>query len=281
MIMNQITFLKMHALGNDFVIIDKRKNELTPDENTIRHLADRREGIGCDQVILMEACTQTDIFVRIFNADASESGMCGNALRCIGMIVMEEKESNKCTIRLSSGDYTVIRAESDEYTVHMGKGSFDWKTIPLASKNMTAPLDYEIEQLGKPYALSIGNPHLVFWVDDINAYDIDKIGEFIQQDSLFPEGMNVEIAQILDPNTIFMCVWERGVGQTPACGSGACAVALASFKAGKTHRDVHVYMPGGVLKISITEQEEVMMTGPVMVTFFGSILLKNEAHVQN
>ena len=274
--LNEIPFYKMHGLGNDFVVIDGREEKLSFEPSEIRHIAHRREGVGCDQVILLEPSSKADLFMRIFNANGDEVQMCGNALRCVGAMIMNQAEKNDCKIELVSGVFDILHDGDYGIQVNMGKPSFDWEHIPLSSEMKTNPLDLEINGLSKPYALSIGNPHLVFWVEDVNEVNLEDLGEKLERHPNFPEGINIEIAQVLDPHTILMRVWERGVGLTEACGSGACAVAYASYKAKKINKDVIIYMPGGVLKIEINEKDEILMTGPAVLSYYGKLILNPE-----
>jgi diaminopimelate epimerase len=270
---DNIPFYKMHGLGNDFVVIDARDKAIHFEPNQIRHIAHRKEGIGCDQLILLEPSKVADLFMRIYNADGSEAGMCGNALRCVGAFVMNQAQKKDCRIELLSGIRDIIHEGEDGIKVNMGKASFDWDKMPLVSEMPTNPLDLEIAGLSKPYAVYVGNPHLVFWVEDVNAIDLEDLGVKLERHPNFPEGINIEIAQILDPHTILMRVWERGVGLTDACGSGACAVAFASYKAHKANKEVVVYMPGGDLKIEIDDKDQIFMMGPAVLSYYGSLIL--------
>lgn len=270
---DNIPFYKMHGLGNDFVIIDAREQLIPLPSNQIRLIAHRKEGVGCDQVIVLEPSTKADLLMRIYNANGEEVGMCGNALRCVGALVMSHEQKEECQIELITGIRHVSYSDDQLIKVNMGQARFGWQDIPLSHEMNTMPLDLQVDQFEKPYAISVGNPHLVFWVEDANQINLTDLGEQLENHDYFPEGINVEIAQILDQHTILMRVWERGVGLTDACGSGACAVAMASYKAGKTKNDVIVYMPGGTLKIEIDETDTIFMSGPATLTFCGTIIL--------
>lgn len=266
-----IPFLKMHGLGNDFVIIDGRRKlpDLSP--QTIRHIADRRLGVGCDQVIVMEKSANADIFMRIYNPDGMEAGACGNATRCIADLYMAEEGTMECTVETVSGLLPCTRGEGWAIQVDMGVPKTEWNEIPLSKQCDTLHLPLE----GDPVGVSMGNPHCVFFCENVWDTDVGKLGPNIEHDALFPERTNVEYVSVQKENHLRMKVWERGAGVTPACGSGACAVAVAAVRRGLTGRKVKVTLDGGDLEIEWRESDNhVLMTGPVATVFEGAILVE-------
>lgn len=265
-------FLKMHGLGNDFVIIDGRVNapDLSPDR--IRKIADRHFGVGCDQFIIMEKSDKADVFMRIYNPDASESGACGNATRCVAKLVMAEKHSDAVTVETISGVLPCTRAADNKITVDMGAPRLNWDEIPLAAQADTANVQLGAEGISNPVCVNMGNPHAVFFVDDAEAVAIDKIGPRFERDAIFPKRANIEFVHVIDRNTVRARVWERGAGVTLACGSGACAVAVAAVRRGLTGRKVTVQMDGGDLQLEWRESDNhVYMTGAAETSFEGTI----------
>jgi diaminopimelate epimerase len=275
-----LPFLKMNGLGNDFVVFDARKGaiRLTPEE--IAALGDRATGIGFDQMITIEASpTGATAFMRIDNRDGTEVSACGNATRCIGWHLMREAGSGHVTIETRAGLLHAFAGDAPEWvTVDMGEPGLKWDQIPLAEpfadtraiELQIGPIDAPI--LHSPSAVSMGNPHAIFWVDDADAYDLEKIGPMLENHPIFPERSNIELAEMVGPDHVRMRVWERGVGITRACGTGACAVAVAAHRTRRTGRRVRVTLPGGDLFIEWrAEDNHVMMTGPVELEFTGII----------
>lgn len=260
-------FIKMHGLGNDFALFDARVEplHLRPDE--ARRLADRRYGIGCDQLIVIERSARADVFMRIYNPDGGESGACGNATRCVAALL-----GGDATIETRAG---VLRASvaGDQVRVEMGRADFGWDAVPLAYAMDTASLPVAWEALAHPVALSMGNPHAVFFVPDVDAVELERQGPLIEHDALFPQRVNVSVAQIVSPTLIRHRVWERGAGLTIACGSGACAVAAAAVKRRLAERSVTVRLPGGDLGVEVADDWSVAMTGPVATVFHGWVEL--------
>ena len=225
--MSAIPFLKMHGIGNDFVIIDNRKTEHIVD---IVKIANRRIGVGCDQVIIIEkAKINADCLMRIYNADGSEAGACGNATRCVAQIIMQENNKQSVTISVQEKILKCWQAGKNSVKVDMGKPSFDWEKIPLSHHRDTMNLPISYGSLISPVAVNIGNPHVIFFVQDINSIDLADCGPKIENNSLFPQKVNVNIAQI-ENQKILLKVWERGTGETLACGSGACATLVAAVQ---------------------------------------------------
>jgi len=270
-------FIKMHGLGNDFIIFDARqqKLELTPER--IRALSDRKTGIGCDQLIVMFApqAPETDVFLKIYNADGGEVGACGNASRCIGKLLIEETGKVEVILETIADKLRARRGGSGlKVTVDMGEAQLDWKKIPLSSEQNTEKLPLELEGLKEPVAVSMGNPHAVFFVADAEKVPLEILGPQIEHHPLFPERTNVEVAQVLSSDKIRMRVWERGAGITQACGTGACATAVAAVRRGLAGRKVTIILDGGELDIEWRESDgHVLMTGDAVEVYRGEIEL--------
>lgn len=271
-------FLKMHGLGNDFVVIDARQTPFNPSAEQARAIADRKTGIGCDQFIVLEPVSEdaaakgARAFMRIFNADGSQVSACGNASRCIGWLLMEEFECNQLYFQTAAGLLEARRADHGRVTVDMGRPRLDWQQIPLSGPADTVAVDgVEHAGLSSPVAVSMGNPHAVFFVDDVEALPLTEIGPVFETHPRFPERANIEFAQILSPDRIRMRVWERGAGITRACGSGACATLVAAARRGLTGRKADIDLDGGMLTIEWLENGHVLMTGPVAVSFSGRL----------
>ncbi len=270
----KLPFIKMHGLGNDFVILDGRVNGLSLGGQAVRDIADRRRGVGCDQLIVLEkpADTKADVFMRIFNPDGSQAGACGNATRCVADLVMREKGAGRCAIQTIFCIMECTRTEGEEglIAVNMGPPKLDWADIPLSSACDTLHLPLE----GDPVGVNMGNPHCVFFCANPEDEDVDKLGPKVEHDPMFPDRTNVEYVGILGPDHLRMRVWERGAGITQACGTGACAAAVAAIRRGLTGRKVLVTLDGGDLQIEWREGDNtVTMTGPVAYAFEGNMEL--------
>ncbi len=258
----------MHGLGNDFVVIDARVEPFAVSATLARAIADRRTGIGCDQLILIEPSAVADVRMRIFNRDGGEVGACGNAARCVASLV-----GGAPAIETGGG---MIRADAHDggVRVDMGMPRFGWDEVPLAYPLDTAalPLGWDgVAPVRAPIALNVGNPHLVLFVDDADAVDLAAVGPAIEQDSVFPERVNVGIATVETRDRIRLRVWERGAGATRACGTGACAAAVAAIRAGLADEEVCVRLPGGALTIGWTPGGTIAMTGPATLVFDGEL----------
>lgn len=263
-----IPFTKMHGAGNDFVVIDQRaaSHEFSPDQ--VRRLADRRIGIGCDQLITLHPpppATDADLVMRIRNPDGSEAGACGNATRCVAELLFEQNGRPYQVIRTQAGDLPAERLADGRFRVDMGAPRLAWQDVPLAAACDTLHLPLP----GDPAACSMGNPHATFFVDDPDR--IERDGPRWQRDELFPESINVGYARIVDAGRLRLRVWERGAGLTLACGSGACAAAVNAHRRGLTGRYVAVEMDGGLLEIEWSAAGRVLMTGPVARVFRGEV----------
>jgi diaminopimelate epimerase len=271
--MRGIPFLKLHGLGNDFVVLDGRAIPIALDARQAAAIAARHTGIGCDQLIVIEKpCDKAAAaFLRIRNADGGEVAACGNAARCIGDLLMREAGSDRVMLETVAGLVEARAAGKNRVAVDMGKPRLTWREIPLARDCDTLHLPLALGPLKDPVATSMGNPHATFFVADIAAVDIATLGPRLEHDPLFPERANIGVAQILSPDTIRLRVWERGAGLTPACGTGACAALVAAQRRGLTGRKAEILADGGALAIEWRDDDHVLMTGPVAVSFSGVI----------
>jgi diaminopimelate epimerase len=268
--MDEIVFHKMHGLGNDFVIVDRRCGlpGLTPAQ--IRRIADRRCGVGCDQFLCLEPSMRADLFMRVYNPDGSEAGACGNGTRCVARLVMEAEGRAQLDIE-TTGGVLAARAAPGGYMVDMGRPRLGWDEIPLSRPMDTAALDLAHGGLERPVAVSMGNPHIVFFVPGAEAVPLARLGPELEHHPLFPERANIGIAEVRGPDAIRLRVWERGAGLTSACGSGACAALVAAARRGLTGRAATVELDGGALEIAWTEDDRVLMTGPASHSFRGRL----------
>lgn len=268
-------FVKMHGCGNDFVIIDGRTQTLDLSDAQAAAIADRHTGIGCDQFIVLEPATRgADVFMRIWNPDGSEAGACGNATRCVADILFRESGRENAVVRTISGDLPARRLADGRVEVDMGRVRLDWQDIPLSGPMDTQRLPLSVEDVAEPAAASMGNPHATFFVPDIDTVPITRIGPLLEHAPLFPERANIGFAQIIDPTTVRLRVWERGAGLTLACGSGACATLVNAHRRGLTHRRARVLVDGGALEIEWKDNGHVLMAGPAVTAFTGEIDLQ-------
>jgi diaminopimelate epimerase len=256
-------FHKMHGLGNDFVVIDARENAVSMTAARARAIADRHNGIGCDQLILLEPADDADAVMRIFNADGSIAEACGNASRAVALLIGRKAEL------VTAGGRIVVEPSDDGATVEMGMPRFAWDEIPLGYAMDTSSMPVAWEDLSDPAAVNVGNPHLVFFVEDCDAVPLDRLGPLIENDSLFPERINVNVATVTAPNALKLRVWERGAGLTLACGTGACATAVAAIRGKRVTSPVEVSLPGGVLTIAWVPGQQITMSGPATHVFTG------------
>ena len=258
-------FTKMHGLGNDFVVLDTRAAPLPPVTAALaRALADRRTGIGCDQLIVLEESPTADFRMRIYNADGGEVEACGNATRAVAIL-----HGTPAQIETAAGILAVQPGEGGA-AVDMGEPRFEWDAIPLAYAMDTAALPVGWDELEQPAAVNVGNPHAIFFVDDCDAIELDRLGPQIERDPLFPERINVNVATVENRSNIRLRVWERGAGLTRACGTGACATAVAAIRRGLVGNEVTVTLPGGPLLIEWGEDGRITMTGPATESFRGT-----------
>lgn len=269
-------FIKMHGLGNDFIIVDARAGVELPEKAQIAAMTNRKTGIGCDQFIAIlppenenEAC-----FVRFYNApDASESEACGNGTRCVAAYLMQDLNVEDVNIRTVAGLLACKSKENGLVTVDMGVPRMDWHDIPLSEERDTANLDFSDYGLPPGTAVNIGNPHIVFFIkEDPEEFALEEMGPQIETHPLFPEKTNVEFCRLIDNTMIRMRVWERGAGVTDACGSGACATAVAAISRGLVQRECAVMLDGGVLYFHWREDDDhILMTGPATFVYKGQI----------
>jgi len=264
-------FIKMHGLGNDFVVIDARRQPLAMDDAQARAIADRKTGVGCDQFIVIEPPKNgtADAAMRIRNADGGEVEACGNASRCVAQLLMQERRTSRVAIDTAAGVIVAEDAGGGRVAVDMGPARLEWQEIPLARAMDTLHLDLTLGPLSDPVGVNVGNPHAVFFVPDAEAIDLKTLGPQLEHHPLFPERCNVEAATVLSRGRIRMRVWERGVGITRACGTGACATLVAAARRGLTDRKAEVVLDGGPLEIAWTADGHVHMTGPVATSFTG------------
>ncbi|OJX12256.1 MAG: diaminopimelate epimerase [Caedibacter sp. 37-49] len=273
-----IPFVKMHGLGNDFVILERNQIPSMLNNQHIKMICDRRFGIGCDQLIVTEPSTTADIFMRIYNADGSEAGACGNATRCLGYLLTQRDQKKNHTIQTISGHLKTETFGDGIVKVDFGPPNLNWKDIPLTEEVDTLNLPIEHNGLKNPVAVSIGNPHMVFFVYDVESIDLENFGAYLTHHPLYLEGANVELVEILDERTLRLRVYERGVGITPACGTGAAASVVAAKVRGFIKPPTTVILDGG--RLLIDYQATVTMSGIVNFTFegqFSSMLLKDIA----
>ncbi len=263
----------MHGQGNDFVVLDARYGPLGVGPAQARVIADRRLGVGCDQLLILEAPVYgaADIFLRIHNADGSEAEACGNGTRCVAAMIMAERGTQETAIETKAGLLAASAAGDGLIAVDLGPVGLDWQSIPLACEADTLNLGIEAGPLSDPVAVNIGNPHMVFFVDDAEAVPLEDLGPGLEADPLYPERANVGAAEILEDGSIRLRVWERGAGVTPACGSGACAALVAANRRGLAGRKAAVILDGGTLDIEWREDNHVVMTGPVATSFNGTL----------
>jgi diaminopimelate epimerase len=266
-------YFKMNGCGNDFVILDARSRGALPlSETQARAIADRKSGVGCDQVISLERSMRGDAYMRIWNADGGESDACGNAARCVAWLLMEEGGAVSRRIETPAGMLYAQRAGDHVISVDMGSPLLRWEEIPLARAMATDRMDYDVNGLPAPGAVNMGNPHVVFFVNDVRAVPIDALGPRIEHDPLFPQRVNVGFAEVRSPHQMRLRVWERGAGLTKACGTGACAAVVAAHRQGRTARSVEVLVDGGSLQIEWREGDDrVLMTGPVELEGTGDL----------
>jgi diaminopimelate epimerase len=276
--MAKAAFLKMHGLGNDFVLLDARNAafDLTPARR--RAIADRRRGVGCDQLIVLEKPTEheADVFMRIYNPDGGEAGACGNATRCVASVLMEERQTDHVTVQTVSGLLDSQKAGIavdglPVISVDMGPALLDWRDIPVSEACDTNHMPVGLGPLQDPVGTSMGNPHATFFVDDAAAIPLGELGPQLERDRFFPERANIGVAQLVDEDRLRLRVWERGAGLTLACGSGACAAVVAATRRGLVKRKAQVVVDGGTLAVEWLRDDHVLMTGAIALAFKGEL----------
>jgi diaminopimelate epimerase len=268
-----LPFTKMHGLGNDFVVIDARDRAVTLSPETIARIADRHSGVGFDQLVMLEPprSMAADVFVRFINADGSEAGACGNGSRCAVDYLLDRAGGDFLTLETVSGVLPARRNSDGLITVDMGKARLGWREIPLSHDLDTEHLALGVGQLDEATCTSMGNPHATFFVPDLNAVDLARLGPLVEHHPYFPERVNVGVAEIIGPDRMRLRVWERGSGLTLACGSGACAALVAAVRRGLTGRTAELLLERGSLTINWREDGHVLMTGPSATSFHGFI----------
>jgi diaminopimelate epimerase len=273
-----IPFRKMNGLGNDFVVLDARARPLSLAPEALRAIADRIEGVGCDQIIALEPSQKADIFMRIWNADGGEVGACGNAARCVAGLMAAERGMPETNIETESGVLAARVNDDGRVTIDMGAPRFAWNEIPLAEpfhdtrriELQIGPIDAPVSH--SPSVVNVGNPHALFFVEDVEAHDLARFGPMLEHHPLFPERANISLVQVLAPDHLEVRTWERGAGLTRACGTAACAAAVAAARLGLAGRKVIVTLPGGDLLIEWRESDgHILMTGPYALDFEGNL----------
>lgn len=283
----RVPYLKMNGIGNDFVVFDGRSRALKLTPDAIRWIADRGQGPGCDQLIVMEdAPSGADVFMRIYNAEGGQVEACGNATRCVAALVAKELGKDKISIETVAG---ILNADvaGEIVSVDMGVPLLRWDQIPLSEEFLDTigielqigPIDNPV--LHTPSVVNIGNPHAVFWVKNIDDYDLARFGPMLENHPIFPERANITLAQVDSRDHITIKVWERGVGLTRACGTAACATAVAGVRRGLSDRQVTIVLPGGALKLEWRKSDShIIMTGPWQLDYeesFPASLFDGEA----
>ena len=270
--METVPFAKMHGLGNDFVVIDGRVRPIRVSEAAAQAIGDRHTGVGFDQLIVLEPpqSAEADVFMRILNSDGSEAGACGNATRCVVSKVLAESGRDRIVVETISGLLPASR-NAGEITVDMGPARLEWQDVPLAHAVDTLAVPIGLDGLGDAACCSMGNPHATFFVPDLDAVDMARLGAQLEHHAIFPARANIGFAQIVSPGRIRLQVWERGAGLTLACGSGACATLVAAARRGLTGRKAEILVKHGRLTIAWREDGHVLMTGPVATSFTGTL----------
>ena len=273
-----IPFRKMNGLGNDFVVLDARTRELPMTPEIARAIGDREKGVGCDQIVVLRPARDADVFMEIRNRDGSRVGACGNATRCVADVLLNETGGRQALIRTDAGLLVATRRDDGLIEVDMGAPRFDWRDIPLAEEFrdtrgielQVGPIDDPV--LHTPAVVNVGNPHAIFWVDDLEVTDLSRTGPLLENHPIFPEGANISLCKVEAPDHLSLKVWERGAGLTKACGTAACAAAVCAARKRLTGRDVRVTLPGGDLFIRWREPDDhILMAGPVEYEFEGEL----------
>jgi diaminopimelate epimerase len=261
----------MHGLGNDFVVFDFRNSPFELTEKQVINISDRNKGVGCDQLITISKSEKADAFMNIYNADGSKVEACGNATRCIGHLLIDEMGKETATIETNVDILIAKKAGDKKITVNMGKPRLNWNEIPLSKQVDTSNIELNNKDVKKALAVSMGNPHLVCFVDDAEDFDVANVGARYETHPLFPEKTNVEFANLVEENKIRMRVWERGAGITKACGTGSCATLVAAVRAGFCKSEAKIILDGGQLFIKWGEDGNIYMTGEVAIAFRGTL----------
>jgi diaminopimelate epimerase len=270
-------FVKMNGIGNEIVVVDLRDSAAAVSPEEARAVASP-EGVPYDQLMVLQPprLAGTEAFIRIYNNDGSEAAACGNGMRCVARRLFEATGQTAATFETRAGLLNCWQGADGLYTVDMGAPKFGWKDIPLAEEFrdtrsielQIGPIDAPV--LHTPSVVSMGNPHAIFWVEDVNVYDLGRFGPLLENHPIFPDRANITLAHIVDRDHITMRTWERGAGLTKACGSAACATAVAAARLKRTNRIVHMTLPGGELTIEWRERDDhVLMTGSATFEYEG------------
>lgn len=273
--MDALPFIKMHGLGNDFVVLDARTQNIGLTPELIRALGDRRRGVGFDQLLTLLPSTEADCFMRIDNSDGSGAGACGNGTRCVARLLMDQ--SGEASVRIDSPGGLLLgaRTPDDLITVNMGRPVHDWRNVPLAREMDTDHVDLSVAaggfRLSDPVALSMGNPHAVFFVDDAEAVPLEQLGPLVEAHEIFPDRVNCSVVSQQADGSLRLRVFERGAGITQACGSGTCATYAAARRRGLVDGPVRIDLDGGPLFMDMTDAGEILMTGAATYVARGTL----------
>ena len=267
-----VKFIKMHGIGNDFVILDCRDGKHVS-HNAAKEISDRKFGVGCDQIIVIKKPVHNnDILLEFRNSDGSIASACGNGTRCVAGLILEETSKDKIKIETKAGILEAWKdTKSGFISVNMGKPNFQWNEIPLLKNIDHKKVFLGDNAPGDAFCLSMGNPHAVFFVSSLAEIDVDVLGPIFENHSIFPEKANISFAQVLSKSKIKMKVWERGVGITKACGSGACAVAVAAKQLSKIGSFCEISLDGGKLNVHLPDNDNIYLTGPIEISFRGEL----------
>ena len=261
-----INYTKMHGLKNDFIIIDARAKKIFLNKRNIQKISNRKKGLGCDQLVIIEKPKKkkTSAFIKFYNSDGSITKACGNATRCVAFLLMKEFKRKKIALETESTLVNAFLTKNNQVSVDIGKAYFKWKQIPLKRKVNINKVNFNIDSYINPTLINVGNPHIIFFMQNLKKINLKKVGPKIEKNPLFPERINVNFAKILKNNKIELRVWERGAGITKACGTGASATAVAAIKNKLINKRIcYIHMDGGKLKIEYKKNGHIVMTGPI------------------
>ena len=261
-----INYTKMHGLKNDFIIIDARAKKIFLNKKYIQKISNRKKGLGCDQLVIIEKPKKkkTSAFIKFYNSDGSITKACGNATRCVAFLLMKEFKRKKIALETESTLVNAFLTKNNQVSVDIGKAYFKWKQIPLKRKVNINKVNFNIDSYINPTLINVGNPHIIFFMQNLKKINLKKVGPKIEKNPLFPERINVNFAKILKNNKIELRVWERGAGITKACGTGASATAVAAIKNKLINKRIcYIHMDGGKLKIEYKKNGHIVMTGPI------------------
>ena len=261
-----INYTKMHGLKNDFIIIDARAKKIFLKKKNKQKISNRKKGLGCDQVVIIEKPKKkkTSAFIKFYNSDGSITKACGNATRCVAFLLMKEFKRKKIALETESTLVNAFLTKNNQVSVDIGKAYFKWKQLPLKRKVNINKVNFNIDSYINPTLINVGNPHIIFFMQNLKKINLKKVGPKIEKNPLFPERINVNFAKILKNNKIELRVWERGAGITKACGTGASATAVAAIKNKLINKRIcYIHMDGGKLKIEYKKNGHIVMTGPI------------------